>query len=329
MQASENAELAVRESIVKDVGTKLSIADRAGLEKMAEQFRATSARTPSGDWKLEWFYQTFERIGQNALNRDARTAIGATLRAWIDAEPESPTPYIALGHFEYWQALSMWSQRSLASGSRQSFAPYRTALIETYDMLLGAKAIAARDPEWYVVMENIGRLIQVDLAERFQLVEEGLDHEPRYHRIYFAAVVGLLPEWGGSYRMVETFAKGAVARTRSVEGEALYARIYWSISNGEFGPDIYRETGVERDAFNRGFRDIVKAYPGSWNLNAFAMFTCAAGDAGETKRLFDQIGDDIVRPLWNNVKYLDYCRSLAATGGAPPARPAQRVSHIR
>lgn len=333
-QTNRQSEAAIRLAIVEETGANLSSGKFDALERMAEDFRRTKARTPSGTWKMGWLHKAFETIGLNTPTPDAAIAMNATLQAWLQSHPTSPTPYIALGHFSYWQTVAGWRHRLATSSALPNWEPYRQDLAETYDFLLRAKPIAARDPEWYVVMENIGRLLEIDLAERYLLIQEGLDQEPHYHRLYFAAAESLLPKWGGSYRMVEAFANEAVTRSRDRDGESLYARIYWHLAQIEFGTDLFRETGVEWNTVSRGFHDIVKAYPESWNLNAFALFACTASDFAKAGQILEQIGDRIVLDLWPDRQTLEACQSLGANSmganskrAAP--RPAQRVSYPR
>lgn len=328
-QANRQSEAAIRLAIIEETGANLSGGHFDSLERMAEDFRRAKARTPSGTWKMGWFYKAFETIGLNAPTPSATMAMNASLQTWLQSHPGSPTPYIALGHFIYWRTVASWRYRLATSNARPNWEPYRQGLAETYDFLLRAKPIAARDPEWYVVMENLGRLLEIDLAERHLLVEEGLDQEPHYHRLYFAAAEGLLPKWGGSHRMVEAFANEAVTRTREVDGESLYARIYWHLARIEFGPDLFRETGAEWDAISRGFRDIAKAYPEGWNLNAFALFACAANDFAKAGQILGQIGDGIIPELWPDRQTLEACQSLGAGSKRAAPRPAQRVSYPR
>jgi hypothetical protein len=103
----------------------------------------------------------------------------------------------------------------------------------------------------------------------------------------------LRPQWNGDLHQIERFAEAAVARTRSIEGESMYARIYWYASQAEFANDLFFKSFARWDRVNAGFKDILARYPDDWNLNHYAKFACLAGDAKTTAKLLARIHDPL------------------------------------
>jgi hypothetical protein len=66
----------------------------------------------------------------------------------------------------------------------------------------------------------------------------------------------------------------------------------------------------------RGFDAILRDYPTTWNLNAYARFACMAQDRATTRQAIQQIGDDIILSAWDDKDEPDWCRTWSGAGKA-------------
>lgn len=180
-----------------------------------------------------------------------------------------------------------------------------------HDALSARSKMGQKDPAWHTQMLQVGRLQSWLPAERYSnTLKNALTAFPGFYDIYFEAALASTPQWGGSAQAVESLAQLAVENTMQTEGQALYARIYWSISSMFRGdPVVYAK--AEWPRMRAGFDDVVARYPDPWNLNTFAKFACQAGDASTVRRLFDQIGKRVDLHVWLSVEVMDGCWALA------------------
>ncbi|HVE54924.1 MAG TPA: hypothetical protein VNB23_16190, partial [Ramlibacter sp.] len=224
-----------------------------------------------------------------------------------------------------------WSWRG--GGYARSVTPEGFKKVEEYTQrayaaLQARQKIGRKDPYWYVQMLHVAR-IQGWRGDRYgQLVQEATSAFPLNQDIYFAIGTSLQPRWGGSLQAIASFAAWAVEQTRQAEGEALYARIYWSVREPEAlgGPD------VDWGRIRAGFDEVVKRYPDSWNLNNYARMACEARDFATAKRVLLRIGEDVEPSAWLDRPTYIRCRTAAGVqesaatagpkGNAPVPPPA-------
>ena len=113
--------------------------------------------------------------------------------------------------------------------------------------------------------------------------------------------------------MIEEFANDAVEETKATEGNALYARIYWYVSQTQYGFNIFRESDVAWPQMREGIIDVVADYPDQWNVQNFAVFACLAEDLGLTRNLLAKMEEPPIMRAWKKPEILEYCRAFANT----------------
>jgi len=143
-----------------------------------------------------------------------------------------------------------------------------------------------------------------------KLAREATQAFPANHQIYAEIAFRLTPRWGGSAQEIAGLAAYAVEQSRSVDGESLYARVYWSVFDtldADFsGPD------VDWPRIRAGFEDIVKRYPDNFNFNIYTRFACDARDVETTRRLLLRIKSNVVPDAWSGRAH--YLRCVDAAG---------------
>ncbi len=306
-------ELRVRYEIDQRVSQMFNDRDYAALEQMAATFRDGNETSPSGLQKLTLFYSGVSKKMERSL-RLGLTEPGLMQRIddWQTAYPNSPTSAIV-------RAIALrnvaWHIRGggyAASVDADAWAPFYAKLQEAEAVLVDAKDYAAIDAHWYIerayVLTHQGAAPDA-FADH---MEEALESHPGYYQLYFAAIEYLAPKWHGNALMIEDFAQEMTARTRDVEGESLYARIYWYVAQTQYDDRLFQSSYVEWDQMRTGMMDVLARYPDQWNIQNFAYFACLAEDRDMLGRLLSRMDDQPIMRVWRRPELLAYCRDMAA-----------------
>ena len=284
------------------------------LEKTSSAYRKKRTRTASGLWKLTIFYAGVEKA-MTVFPWEQETdfdSLEKKTRAWVAKYPESPAAHIAHSMVLVKRA---WHHRG--SGDASSVTPEGWIEFHKYvgaarTYLEKHKDIASGDPRWYEQMLLIARAENWPRAEFDKLLDEALDREPVFYQTYFSALQYLLPKWHGGVEEIEDFARYAVDKSSRLEGQGMYARIYWYASQTEFENDLFNNSLVEWPRMKAGFEDVVSRYPDAWNLNNYARFACLARDKATTAELMRRIGSSVVSEAWNSKALKNECVAWAS-----------------
>jgi len=317
VEAATSDEIAERTAIMEAAGRAAARRDYAGLETMARHFRETRARTPSGTWKLPYFYYGLE-YGQPIHGKDGacHADLIASDRAWLKASPKDPAPIIALA-----MALHSYAECLRGSGyvdtvSPEQMAAYHRSAQAAQDLLQANKAIASADPQFYAVSADLAVALGFDRERMQALLDESAGRYPTYYTTYFLAARYYLPQWYGEPFDIDKLARFAAAHTRPVEGGSAYARVLWATDDCH----CFNPAEVDWDQMKASMADIMRTYPNSWNAEAFARFSCRMGDAGETRKYFAVVTQDSSYG-WKDEQDHMACRQFAGLPPTPAAEP--------
>lgn len=194
---------------------------------------------------------------------------------------------------------------------KEAWRPFKKNLIIANKHMMNSKAIASTDPHWYEVTAHIKKALNEDSTSFKEFIDEGLDNFPGYYQLYFAAIDFLAPKWHGNKYEIERFANNAVKRTAKSEGMGMYARIYWYASQTQYDEKLFVESNVVWGKMREGILDVIAVYPDSWNIQNFAFFSCLAKDKNMTRVLFDMMNSPMIKSVWKNEKYYEYCKTFA------------------
>ena len=297
----EGSELALRKSIAEQFKDLFMHKKFNEINKISEHYRKTEERTPSGVWKLTPFYRGAGLLHDKKKDDEKqRSELFAIAQEWIDKDP-SPAAYIIDARLYYNLAWDIRGHGYANTVSKEQWMGFSTNLHKAHQILEESKVISSVDPEWYANMISLSRDEQWPAADTEALYTEAMTKFPYYYEIYFSILAGLQPKWGGSYKLIEEFAKSAVEHTKEKEGNSLYAKIYWNFTQIACctNNDVFGDTLLNWNEMKEGIKDVLARYPDQWNINNFAYFACVAKDKEETNFLMSQITTPEPK-AWNN-----------------------------
>ena len=283
------------------------------LEVLAETYRTSQTRTPSGVWALTLFYlglgETF------AINvRDDRywTRREQFARKWVTAYPQSPTARLAYARYLLNRGWSNRGRGNATTVKPEDWKPFNDYVQKARRYLESNKAISSKDPVWYTMMEVIAYIQGWPEDEFAPLLDEALKYDPGYYQIYFEAINYYAPKWGGDAASIERFARWATQYNKATDGYGMYARIYWSASQFQYKDRLFIDSRVDWATMKQGIDDVLKVYPDQWNINNFAKFACLAGDKAKTAELIKRIERLHPPEVWgDDLKLHESCRRWA------------------
>jgi hypothetical protein len=289
--------------------------DFAQLEKMSAAYRTEKSRTSSGLWKLSLFYsglgQTFKKQAEREDFEPVFEVLEAKTKKWAQQFPNSPSAHIVHSVVLIRHGWAYRGNGYASSVRPESWAPFERYIALAKDNLLKYKSVSSSDPKWYELMLTVARTENWERSKFNSLLKEALDRESLFYQTYFEALEYLLPKWHGELADVEAFAQDAVKRTRSEEGQGMYARIYWYASQTQFDTDIFRDSFAAWPKMRSGFEDIIARYPDAWNLNNYAKFACLAQDFSKTRELLKRTESTVVPEAWTPPFLREQCTKLA------------------
>lgn len=308
-------EMTLRNDIQMKVANLFWQQDFVQLDEMARAFREEQSRTPSGVWKLTLFYRGLSNIiSVSAAGQQEWESVYRISDAWAKASPDSPPAQISKAIFLKKFAEKIRGTTWAHEVPKEAWAPFFELLAKAENHLLSVKETASKDPEWYIYMSSILIHYKRDGDKRDgafeKMMAEAFDRHPGYYQLYAAQAEYLFPKWHGDISKMEDFANDAVKRTKDTEGMGMYARIYWVVSQWNYGTNIFTDSGVVWPRMKQGILDVLKKYPDQWNINNFAMFACLAKDREMTKDLIQKIETPAV-DAWRDMNLYESCKAFA------------------
>lgn len=222
------------------------------------------------------------------------------------------TSFSAIVEAQYWFDYA-WDARGTGYSStitKDGMKLFQERLHTAAKVLDDSKTYASSIPIWYEQMLKVKSALGAPERERDAILKEGVSKFSWYLPLYLARANFLTPWWGGNWDSIENLALWSVDQTRVAMGNAMYARVYWSISGNTQVSNIFKDTKASWPRMKSGFDDLMKHYPNSkWNLNAYARFACDAGDKvtylNLRKRL--AVGNALMEDAWSKDSRHEVC----------------------
>jgi hypothetical protein len=303
----------VQEPFKADVRAMLERKQFQDLDDLAGELDRTKARFPGGDWKP---YRFQEALGAPAGGCDDTDEnwerLIAVLTRWHEQRPASIAAAIALA-----DAAVGYGWKARGSGFGNTVTPEGWQLLgermaPAEGIVMDAGGRAAKTPEWYRVMIDLGRVQGWDRERVDALFEQAVALEPRYLHVYSAMARYLTPRWQGEDGDWEEFAERSGERLGGREGSVVYSHLAWQISKLYRGHEFFDRNRVVWPRLKQGFIDREALYGASLrNLNAFCMLAGSAADRQTTRELFARVGDEWDPGVWVERKYFDGYRKWA------------------
>lgn len=324
--AAFGGEAQLREGIEREVAQYLAKDDFAAYERRYAHALTSRERLPSGVFVANRLLRVLPdaarpRSGSlvagsgadfdlRKVESDLWIAMGQRAAKWVASYPDSVLAAIAQSEFHLQHGYAFRGYGPASGVPPRDMAAFKEQVGKAFDVLNARAAQGATDPGWHYQMLRVARLQQWEPARFTDLLKRAIAIDPGQYDIYFAASEMLLPQWGGNVDTLDQFADFAARYTMDQEGESLYARIYWNVAP-YFRGELFRASRADWHRMRTGFRDIVKRYPDSWNLNSFAWFACVAGDRATLGELLDRIGEAVEPEIWQTRQYYMGCRRWA------------------
>ena len=204
----------------------------------------------------------------------------------------------------------MWTAQNGRQADSGSAEPFRKHMARARKYLVSKEEIASKHPQYYATLVGFDTTLNLGDAQVRKDFDAGVRRYPNYYPLYFAMINHLMPKWHGGPGEIEAFAKAAVDATRDLEGEGMYARIYWFAAQNGYDDTLFFESFARWDRMRAGFEDVIARYPDQWNLQNYAHFACEAGDAETVARLLPRLQSPIPE-AWEGRASFAECRRLA------------------
>jgi hypothetical protein len=303
-------ELEVRQEIYDRVEKLMVARDYAAIDAMEQRYLKGRELTPSGVPKLYELHAAIQNtFGNPHPHTYCMMAGEMVLGEWERTSPKSPTIYITEAAVHMKRAWC-WRGNGYAYGvTSEGWSKFRANVAAAEAVLAAHKDVAAQDPEYYSIMEDVYQAQQRSRFEFESLLKEASAADPYYYPIYWGAYFYNMPQWYGSDVKVDAAARFAVERTRSRDGLGAYARYYWRAS--EQNCDCWK-TAIDWPSMKQAMRDVSKRYPDPWNLANFAKLSCRMNDPQTAKAYFTALGRYDGSEAWpDDQAGWQQCRRLA------------------
>ena len=274
------------------------------LEAETETVLESRQRLADGRWRVDLLY-----VGLYGYFDQPNRAIDLDIiQQWQRAYPTSKTA--AVTQAVYWMRSAADVRGSPLGTKVQAKVAeeYQRRVRLAREVLESSRAYATANPVWYQVMIAVGIASGWPLRDVRAVFDEAVAREPAYYSYYLSYGERLTPRWGGSLDEFHKFVDEAVDRTRSTDGQTMYARLYGDIQDMYPDTDIFREMGASWRKMKAGFEDLVKRYPSRWNMNAFASYACKAGDKKTFLALLPKVESNLNHDAWASWRPFESCK---------------------
>jgi len=263
-----NGDIALRDRIKQEGLALLMRGDTEGFDRLADHYRSTQERTPSGLWKLALLYNCLDLRTFRKPQDETWSRLEESFKQWINQKPDSPAAVLMLAALHHGRA---WAYRGHGYANEvkpESWAPYRRYIRMELRLLEAHRALAARDPEWDAMRLEIAKEQGENEQTLLDMANAALDREAYYTPTHYAAATALIPKWGGSPDQARRYLDLALQHTREREGTQMYARIYSNIARTSAKPlDALNGSGAHWPAMKQSMDELLRAYPDASNYN--------------------------------------------------------------
>jgi hypothetical protein len=275
------------------------------IDQTLLEWNTPSQRMDDGHWKLSTFMGGIDNELTMTNNWDGNYQL---IEHWRQQNPKSSG--LALTEAAYWYYYA-WDARG--NGWAKNVTPegnqlFTERLHKAEDILRASKDYASDNPVWYELSMEVANSLNQDKNKIYDLFKEAVSKQKLYYSNYAAMMMTLEPRWGGSWTLVDKFINDSWQKTKELEGNTLYTRLYSMEDKSENINNLFKQTSASWTIMKKGFEDILKNYPSSkWELNNFASFACRAGDKQtyQSERL--KIGNEIIPEAWRSNYSIDLC----------------------
>jgi hypothetical protein len=288
-----STEAAEREALREEARRRLSSGDFDWLDATAREYRDSRATFGEGTWKLSTLHQGLAGSAGEWSEREWMLALEQA-RRWTQERPKSITARIAL--IELWIGYALaargdgWSQEV----TPDRWAVYEQRIGEAAQVASGLASVEERSPRratslmWLALNGAYGK------EEEAKLFADAIRDDPDYQPNYSLHLRFLLPRWHGAPGELEAAARAIAARPG---GKERLARAMWQLD----AQNAFETRFVPWPTLRQGFAELHARHPESFEIQSAAChFASYYADAGETKRLFVELGSRMEPEVWKS-----------------------------
>lgn len=298
----------------------LSAKDFDAIEKTANEARKNKERLVGGYWKIDSLYEALTNIyadypGQEITEEMWKNRI-EVLKKWKENMPESITARVALARAYIAYGWFARGSGYMNTVSRENRALLNERLDLAEEELIEAEKLDLKCPRWYVEMLYIGMAKGVPVNDFNLLYEEAIKFEPNYLQFYLTKSEYLTPKWSGEKGDWEKFVSelpGKLATLETDEDDLIYFVVVANKINEQSLQINFAMLAKER--IKKGFAEMDKKYKvDNLRLNQFAFTAILTGEYASANAVFERIGDDWNKTVWNKQTFIAMKKVAAQNG---------------
>lgn len=272
--------------------------DVGGLERLANEWRSTLARTSSGAVKLAIFYDVFYGFEVPAtLSSYPDGSNWRLVKKWAADFPQSPTPHIilALMNIAQSQKGDVWSP--VKESTTERIFDFLEAAKEELD---NAALLTVKDPHWFVAQALLQRLMKASDEDVLLTHAEVLRSFPTYEPAHQQVFTLLRERWYPNSKLIHGFANTILDQIKGDEGQVQYARLFDTVAQESPVETLEVEELLNWKNAKAGFEQIIKRYPTEWNKQRLALYACVEHDRATAAPLIRETekAKNIVHSIW-------------------------------
>ncbi|MYM25663.1 DUF4034 domain-containing protein [Duganella sp. FT135W] len=290
--------------------------DFAALEQQNAALRQPGHVNSEGVLDLEWFRIGVNRVVDNSSNEAYLQELEKLTLQWAKEHPQS-----ALAHILYAQVLVAHGWAYRGTGFVKDVPPEAWKDFENYQhraaqYLLEHADVALTDSYGHAVLLNIAKTMNWDDQQIWDILNDGLKRNPDDTSLYFTALTGLLPKWGGDNKRLDRFIRKATEQTKAQFGSGMYSRLYSAAADDDYGHALFEDSHVDWPTMKQSYEDMLSRYPSTGRRNRYAHMACLAKDKATLLAQFDLLGKQLKPDAWgpNGERSLESCQRWARQG---------------
>ena len=299
-----------RQALYDQTRTYLNNEDFLALEKLYNSFKKKgNERSKSGIWRQVVFFNQLKWYSNTGNDQQHWESMRMKAGMWRSRKETVPSLMFSV-YVNWAEAVAKRGNLPATQLTREQIIAYQTPAMRAYYTLYGNRELLSKDPEYYRAMAVLLPYAGGTREKMQALLREAIEKHPYYHETFFRAAHYMQSHWFGRPGEIDAMAREVTAATRQKEGRSYYARLYWFLNGEMYNDDLFRNSQANWEDMRDGFRDMIRQYPDSWNVNAFAYFACRAGDFATMRELLGKQKITIEPDAWGRGKFEAYSECL-------------------
>lgn len=264
------------------------------LEKQAAQYRKSQDKFLHGFWKIAALYQGMSEVSDSASDTEWEKR-RQLLVDWAARSPRSITAHVALV-----RCYHAGAYRARGTDWASKVKPEQWKLMnERLDKAAGVLAASAsmqnQCPGWFAAAQRAVFLKGRSQKEFDAITDEGLRLFPDYDDFHFMRAKSLMVRWYGKNGDWQAYARRVadeVQRSKTKNGDELYAKIVWYIQDFADATNSHDLDGIDWERAKRGFDSLLKKPDSFAAASPCARVAWLVGDREKAKVLFKSTLDN-------------------------------------